>query len=89
MLGWIIKLVLLLVILRALAALVRGVWGGLAEAARVPPADKPRSTMGTLVQDPVCGTFVVRDRALSARSGGATHYFCSDECRRRYEARSA
>ena len=37
-----------------------------------------------LVRDPVCGTYVERSRALSVRAGGATHYFCSQECRRSF-----
>ncbi len=86
MLGWLLRLILLLVILRAIYLLLRGIWRGVVDAARV-PVDDARSTTGTLVQDPVCGTFVVRERALSARTDGALHYFCSDECRRAYEAR--
>lgn len=89
MLGWLLRLILLLVILRAIYMLLRGVWRGVVDAARVPPAEGARPTKGTLVQDPVCGTFVVRERALSARSGGTTQYFCSEDCRRKYEARSA
>lgn len=87
MLGWLLRLVLLFVILRAIYLLLRGVWRGVAEAARV-PGDDARPVKGTLVQDPVCGTFVVRERALSVRSGGGVHYFCSEDCRRQYEARS-
>jgi hypothetical protein len=34
-----------------------------------------------LVRDPVCGTFVARDRAVSARVDGETRYFCSAACR--------
>lgn len=89
MLGWLLRLILLIVILRAIYLLLRGVWRGVVDAARVPVGEDPRSTKGTLVQDPVCGTFVVRERALSMRSGGATQYFCSEDCRRKYEARSA
>lgn len=88
MLGWLIRLVLLFVILRAIYLLLRGVWRGLVESARVPSEDA-RPTAGTLVQDPVCGTFVVRERALSSKSGGDLQFFCSEQCRRQYEARSA
>ena len=88
MLGWLLRLILLLVILRAIYMLLRGVWRGVVDAARV-PGDEARPVKGTLVQDPVCGTFVVQERALSARSGGSTRYFCSEECRRTYEDRSA
>jgi YHS domain-containing protein/uncharacterized membrane protein YraQ (UPF0718 family) len=31
--------------------------------------------------DPVCGMTVDRDKALTATSGAATHYFCSEHCR--------
>jgi YHS domain-containing protein len=92
MLGWALKLLLLLLVIRAVLALLRGVWGGLVNAARVPEDEETlrRETRGTLVQDPVCGTFVVRDRALSVDGrGGAQYYFCSEECRRSFSARGA
>lgn len=38
-----------------------------------------------LARDPVCGTFVAPGNALSLTSGGATHYFCSEECRRKFK----
>lgn len=88
MVGFLLKLVLVFVILRAIYMLLRGVWRGVVDAARVPPPEERRMT-GTLVQDPVCGTFVVRERALSSRSDQETHYFCSEQCRRQYGAKSA
>ena len=39
-----------------------------------------------LVRDPVCGTFVAPQTALSLTSGGATHYFCSEKCRREFKS---
>jgi YHS domain-containing protein len=33
------------------------------------------------VTDPVCGMKVDRTKALTARSGGRTHFFCSEDCR--------
>lgn len=95
MLGWALRILLIILIVRAVMALVRGLMRGVMEAASVPGGDggdrrhTARPTRGTLVQDPVCGTFVVRDRALSTHSGGATHYFCSEDCRRAHAARSA
>jgi YHS domain-containing protein len=45
-----------------------------------PTAEQP----GVLVQDPVCGTFIDRSRALAARDRtGQTVYFCSETCRRK------
>ena len=36
---------------------------------------------------PVCSTYVVPGKAISAASGGATVYFCSEKCRAEYPAR--
>jgi YHS domain-containing protein len=35
-----------------------------------------------MVKDPVCGTYVVQGRALTAVRGGETAWFCSPECQR-------
>lgn len=36
---------------------------------------------------PICGTYVVPGKAISAVSGGATVYFCSDKCRAEFQSR--
>ena len=41
-----------------------------------------------LARDPVCGTWVSPRDARSLKTGSAVQYFCSDECRRRFGARS-
>jgi YHS domain-containing protein len=41
-----------------------------------------------LARDPVCGTWVARKEALSASTRGTTHYFCSEECRAKYQGRA-
>jgi YHS domain-containing protein len=38
------------------------------------------TTTGRLVQDPVCGTYVSQQTALSARN----EFFCSEECRSKF-----
>ena len=43
---------------------------------------KPKGV--SLVQDPVCGMFVVRSRAVTIKRDGIVKYFCSDQCRRKY-----
>jgi YHS domain-containing protein len=49
-----------------------------------PPPPPPAGEPGVLVQDPVCGTFVDRSRALAATDRtGQTLYFCSEACRRK------
>jgi YHS domain-containing protein len=37
-----------------------------------------------LVKDPVCGTYVVRSRAVTRDDAGSPRYFCSIDCARRY-----
>lgn len=39
-----------------------------------------------LVEDPVCHTYIPRQGADSLTVGRETIYFCSPECRRRYQA---
>ena len=36
---------------------------------------------------PICGTYVVPDKAISIVRGGAPVYFCSDKCRTEYQSR--
>lgn len=83
MVGWVIKLVLLYVIFRAISRFVRGILEGMN-----PPRGKQPAAVG-LVRDPVCGTFVVPSRAVTAGSGGDLRFFCSEKCRRAYEMNPA
>jgi YHS domain-containing protein len=36
---------------------------------------------GELVKDPVCGVYVEKESAISAREGNVVHHFCSYDCR--------
>lgn len=40
---------------------------------------------GVLQKDPVCGTFVAEQGAVKVISGGKTHFFCSEECARKFK----
>jgi YHS domain-containing protein len=83
MLGWTIRLLLLLFIIRAILRLARGIMAGLN-----PPGER-HPTAVPLARDPVCGTFVVPSQALTAGSGADLRYFCSEKCRRKYEINPA
>ena len=77
-----LRVILLFVMaLLALRAVSRFM-GGVAAAAR---GDAPRArateTPVKMTKDPVCGTFVVPGKALSASSNGSTVWFCSEQCR--------
>lgn len=97
MLGWFLRLLLLFLVVRALMLLLGGLFRGLMHAASVPADDSqpgPRPggvarSNGTLVQDPVCGTYVLQDRALPLKTAGGTAFFCSERCRSAYDAQAA
>ena len=74
---WAILLVLLTAVAVATAAR-RDRRGGLYDA-----MTHPQRSVG-LVRDPVCGVFVVPGQALTAGTGSATRYFCSEDCRRKW-----
>ena len=45
---------------------------------------QPRMSSDELVKDPVCGTYVVRSRAVSRAAAEGARYFCSAECASRF-----
>ena len=52
---------------------------------RIEPEQGKKATPAVkLVRDPVCGTFVAPRAALSLTAGGSTHYFCSEDCRKKF-----
>jgi len=42
-----------------------------------------------MARDPVCGTFVLPDHALSMADARGRVYFCSEACRDKFRAKSA
>ena len=79
MLGWIIRLLVAVLLVRAVWGFVSGLFAGASGPAPV----RPRKSTA-LVRDPVCGTYVQPSRALTSRSGTSVHYFCSEDCRQEY-----
>ena len=74
--GWIIRILVLLIVIRLVLRAISG--------RRLVTGRENRRQVragGTLERDPHCGTYVPRSRAVTARSGGTTLYFCSDACR--------
>src|SRR5687767_15165443 len=100
MVGWLLRALLVFLLVRALITLAGGLLRGLlavpqaagAGGAAGRGAGTPAGPIsrGTLVQDPVCGTYVLRERALPGRSStGAPAFFCSEQCRSAYGAQAA
>jgi len=78
-------IVLLLFIFRA----VRSLWGGILEGLKQPAGSRSGvpSRGVHMVRDPVCGTFVVPERAVPLNVGRGQVYFCSARCRDEYRKR--
>ncbi len=73
--------VLVLLALRAAGRFIGGVAAGAGAGAGARPRSRPGEPPVKMARDPVCGTFVVPGKALSATSGGTTEWFCSETCR--------
>ena len=79
--SWLLRVILIIVIVRALWRLLRGVF----EGAGYGQVGSGQAQGVKLVRDPVCGVFVAPGQALVARSAGETAYFCSERCRSEWE----
>ena len=78
LIGWFLRILLVIVGVRAIWKFLAGIFKGVRGPGRVAPQSVP------LVRDPVCGTYVVRSRAVVLRQGKQIEYFCSETCRRRF-----
>lgn len=84
--GWLVRFILFSLLitlvvraaLRFFAGIVEGASGGTQKP--LPPSTK-------MVKDPVCGTFVVPSKALTASRGRETAWFCSPECQQAWQMR--
>jgi YHS domain-containing protein len=91
MIRFLLLSILLTIVLRAAS----GLWSGILRGLQEQGGDGSRGRRGQvpqqgvqMVRDPVCGTFVVREHALTIPgAAGPAVYFCSAECRDKYRAR--
>ena len=79
-----LRFLLLAILLTTVARAFWRVIDGVLEGAGAAPRRGGSAPALRLVRDPVCGTFVAPGTALSLTSRGATHYFCSEDCRRKF-----
>jgi YHS domain-containing protein len=90
MLRAVLELVLMLVIARVFWRVVGGIIEGLGGTPQTRASDRGVPDRGVpMARDPVCGTFVLPDRAVSLSDGRQRVYFCSTTCRDKYRARTA
>jgi len=81
-LGRLLEVIVLLLIIRAVWRVVGSMIAVSAGARRATASGEPR--LVKLVRDPVCGTYVSPDSAISDRG----EYFCSEKCRNEHQARA-
>jgi YHS domain-containing protein len=89
---FILLLILFIVVARVFWRVVDGVVEGLTGRSGSTGGSGSTGVPGRgvqMVRDPVCGTFVLPDRAVILTVGRQRLYFCSDSCCDKYRARTA
>ncbi len=89
MLRAILLLILIAFVARAFWRIFDGVLDGMKGGTGIDGASGTAVTGVHMERDPVCGTFVVPDRALTLTSDGHAVHFCSARCRDAFVARHA
>ena len=91
--GFILDAVFTLLAVRAIWKLVQGVMVGMSGPANSPRQQRESSGVPAqgvqMARDPVCGTYVVPDRAVTITVGRQQVFFCSESCRDKYRAKTA
>ena len=88
MLRIVLFVVLSVFLARAFWRIVDGVIEGLSGRPSGRSVSNVRSGV-QMARDPVCGTYVVPNRALAISDGSRQIFFCSAACRDKYRAKSA
>jgi YHS domain-containing protein len=94
MLRSILLLILLILVLRVVSRALMGMAAGPGGGRRRSQpgrgsADASAAGSVHMIRDPVCGTYVIPDRAFPSSDGGRRVFFCSAECRNKYQSRPA
>ena len=83
-----VRLVLLLILFMFIARAFWRVIDGVIEGVTGQPRSRRTPELRVrMMRDPVCGTYVVPDHALTLSDGSRQLYFCSTRCRDEYRAR--
>ena len=85
---WFLRVIAILLLLRFVLRALFGVRRAPTRAggSAAGPQNRERS-LGELVRDPNCGTYVPKARAIAVQAGAETHFFCSAKCRDEYRAK--
>jgi YHS domain-containing protein len=86
-LAYLIASVLVISVVRSIIGIVLKGFSDLFHPASPPQKSAGVSKVpvgGELKKDPVCGTFISTSTAIQKRVGGEVYYFCSEECRDKF-----
>jgi len=89
--GFLLRIVLVLLLVMLVGRAFRRLLAGMIAGASPQQGrhDGPPERGVQMVRDPVCGTFLPPEHAVSlTERGGAVRYFCSEKCRDSYKARA-
>jgi len=89
MVRYLLLFLLVLLVTHAARRMLGGVMRGLAGQASHRAGSNVPTRGVQMVRDPVCGTYVIPDRALALADGSRQVFFCSPGCRDKYRARPA
>jgi YHS domain-containing protein len=84
-----LELILIMVVARSFWRIVGGILEGLGGQPPAAPQTGAPDRGVSMVRDPVCGTFVIPDRAVMLTDGRQRLFFCSTACRDKYRAAPA
>ena len=79
-----LRIALLILLLIFLARAFWRVVDGIIEGVTGRPRSRSPRRGAQMVRDPVCGTFVLPDRAVTLGDGSQRVFFCSAACRDKY-----
>jgi len=87
LLRFVLLLVLVMLIVRAFWRALAGVVDGVSQSPKARRSGPPDRGV-QMVRDPVCGTFLPPENAITLTDRGSVRYFCSEKCRDLYKART-
>ncbi len=86
LLRFVLLLLLVMLVVRAFWRVVSGVIDGVSRPRGQRSGPPERGVQ--MVRDPVCGTFLPPENAVTLAERGSVRYFCSEKCRDAYRARA-
>ena len=88
--GILLRLVLLFVLVMLVLRAIWRVLSGIVDGVSRPVGGRsgPPERGVQMVRDPVCGTFLPPENAVTLAERGSVRYFCSEKCRDAYKART-